>query len=160
MNSAMIIEHMQFIRSITLHSMKHITAEWADLQPKGFNNTLRWNIGHILTIQEQLSHHYIGDAFHLPAVYPEMFGNGSKPADWQQAAPSLDELATLLQAQTNRLGEALVDRLDEPVEQSFVRFKRTMNTVGEVLLFSIYHEGVHIGIINGMKHAIEGQFNS
>lgn len=49
----------------------------ADQKPEGFNNTIRWNTGHILTTTDAL----FGLKM-LPENYRELFWQGTKPADW------------------------------------------------------------------------------
>src|SRR4051794_7313475 len=79
-----------------------------DQMPKGFNNTIHWNVGHILTV---------ADAFFglkmFPADYKELFWKGTKPADWAGEVPSLETLASQLQKQTSQIKETFADRLNE-----------------------------------------------
>ena len=55
--------------------------EW-DTQPKGYNNTIRWNAGHIFVTMEYFVNLVIDD---YEMVHPEwipFFTRGSSPAEW------------------------------------------------------------------------------
>ena len=64
------------------------------IRPEGFNNTIRWHIGHVLTATEVFM---FGKEFkQLPTEYPGMFGYGSRPSKWKTEGPSLEVLTTQL----------------------------------------------------------------
>lgn len=157
MTKEQLLNQIEVVRSITLKVLEDLTEEEADLMPPGFNNTIRWNLGHILIVQDQLARHFAGIEGQLPAEYITLFNNGTKPADWQTSPPSLTELAQHLKAQTLSIRENLTERLDELATKPFHRLGFKMETIGEILNFSIHHEGVHFGIINGLRHAIQGE---
>lgn len=45
---------MEIVRGITMKSINRIPEEIVDIVPKGFNNNIHWNFGHIAFIQEKL----------------------------------------------------------------------------------------------------------
>jgi hypothetical protein len=45
-----IIHHMETVRRMTEQTMKEIPEEISDIIPKGFNNNIRWNFGHIVFV--------------------------------------------------------------------------------------------------------------
>ena len=157
MTKEQLLNQIEVVRSITLKVFEDLTEEEADLMPPGFNNTIRWNLGHILIVQDQLACHFAGIAGQLPAKYITLFNNGTKPTDWQTSPPSLAMLAQQLKAQTLSIRENLTERLDDLATKPFNRLGFRMETIGEILNFSIHHEGVHFGIINGLRHAIQGE---
>jgi uncharacterized damage-inducible protein DinB len=123
-----------------------------DQMPKGFNNTIRWNVGHILTV---------ADAFfglkRLPTDYKELFWKGTKPADWTGEVPSLETLASQLQKQTSKIKETFADRLNEKLAKPINLNGYQIETIGSVFSFNNMHEAVHLGYMNALKRAIEGQ---
>ncbi|MDF2963068.1 MAG: DinB family protein [Paenibacillus sp.] len=141
---------MDLIRERTLQQIESVTEETADIIPPGHRNTLRWNLGHILTVHENLCFKQIGAPFSLPETYPALFGNGTKPSDWQIAPPSLETLTLELKQQPLRIKQALSGRLDERLPQPF----KGIETLRGVIGFSLYHEGVHTGIIMSLRKAI------
>jgi hypothetical protein len=142
---------LDLTRERTLQQLEATTEETADQMPPGYRNTLRWNLGHILTVQETLCLKLAGDSFDLPETYPAFFANGTKPADWQAEPPSLDTLKLQLTEQSLRIKQKLADRLGEKLAQPF----RGIETVGGIIVFSLYHEGLHTGYMMAMRKTIE-----
>lgn len=146
-----LLNQIDVIRSITLKSVESLLEEQADFQPDGFNNTIRWNLGHIYVVQERLAFHYAGFPVDVPPSYIEMFSNGTKPSDWKIAPPSLAEICSRLAEQPGRIGTLLGDKLMEPPAVPFRRYDGKFDTIGAVIGFSIYHEGLHDAAIALIK---------
>lgn len=149
MKEEMIFQQINLVRQNTLNEMANLTEEQADLVPVGFNNSIRWNLGHIFTVQNGLILQFGGKVTETPVHYFELFAPGTKPADWSAEVPPLHELKQLLEEQPAKLKEALAGQLDEQAAKAF----KTLTTVGEILNFSIFHEGMHLGAIKGLKKA-------
>ena len=116
--SHFLFEQLQFVRQGTLHIIKDISETQADIVPEGFNNNIRWNLGHIYLV------HALFSQDRAPSGYGSLFKMGSKPADWTVQPPALPELLELLEAQPNRIQEQLLDRLDESLPYpSYDRFQ-------------------------------------
>jgi uncharacterized damage-inducible protein DinB len=157
MNRDQLLQHVDLVRAITLSAFDTLDEELADIQPAGFPNTIRWNLGHILITQEQLSVNFAGMKPQLPEHYLKLFGNKTRPSDWTVAPPSLDELKERLAAQPAYIREQLGGRLEEPAPKPFVRLGFELATIGQILNHSLYHEGLHQGAIGGLRKAISGQ---
>jgi hypothetical protein len=144
---------MDLVRERTLQQLEMINEETADRMPQGYSNTLRWNLGHILTVQENLCFKLIGESFELPEAFPAFFANGTRPGDWKNTPPTLDTLKSLLIQQPLRIKQKLSLRLEERLEQHFKGIDRLDGVIG----FSLYHEGMHTGIMMGLRKAIQSQ---
>lgn len=147
MNEEKIFQQVDFIRQRTLDEMEGLTEEQADKVKEGFNNTIRWNLGHIYTAQNVLISKFGGKNIEMPPRYLELFGPGSIPADWEGDIPTLSELKQRLEEQPKKLKEALTGQLHDKAKEPF----QFLTTVGEILNFSLYHEGLHTGIIKSLK---------
>ena len=146
---------METVRGITEQTMKQMPEEISDLIPKGFNNTIRWNFGHIAFIQEKLVFGLLGEEMNIPKDYENFFGSGTKPVEWKEAPPSFTEIAEVLAKQKTRIQDFLQGRLLEKLPTPFTnRGGITFYTVGEVFLFSFYHEALHIETIKRLHHSI------
>ncbi|MGD7008816.1 DinB family protein [Metabacillus sp. 84] len=125
------------------------TKDTADVQPKGFRNTIRWHIGHTLTTAELL-------LFHPPAIpseYKDWFGGGTSPENWPQDVPSSDALISRLSEQLPRILTIPDEELMEKMEKPFFE----METAGELAAFVLTHEALHMGKIEEMKRVIDFQ---
>ncbi|MEO3943910.1 DinB family protein [Gorillibacterium sp. CAU 1737] len=154
MNQEQWLGQIRLVRRITLQAMEGVTEVAADIQPAGFPNTLRWHFGHILTVQETVFTHFAGEASKLSSKIFTLFSNGTVPKEWSFPPPSLLELRQLLEAQLSYIESAYAHRMDETAIKPFRRLGHTMYTLGELLLFSLHHEGIHLGYINSLKKAI------
>lgn len=151
MNLTVLLNQIDFARAVTLEIIGDLTEVEADLIPVGFPNSIRWNLGHILVDQAQWLYYLIPDEIDLPAGYAELFGHGTRPQTWQSQPPSLAELREGLAAQPVKLRAAFGERLDEPLLRPT---ELGMATIGEVIPRTIYHEGLHAGIIKSMLTVI------
>ncbi|GGA30378.1 DinB family protein [Psychrobacillus lasiicapitis] len=143
-----ILHHMETVRSITMKSIETIREEIADIVPEGFNNNIRWNFGHIAFVQERLVYSVLGEKMSLPVEYENFFGPGTKPADWQGTPPTLKEICSVLVVQTERIKGFVPERFSDKLPTPFTnRMGISFHTLGETLLFSFYHEAMHMETI-------------
>lgn len=152
-DQAFIWNQYDLIRGMTVAMLASIDEETADIIPENFNNNIRWNLGHILLCQDFLL--FGPEGVQLPPAYGALFAPATKPANWQGDIPSLETLSAQLKEQSARIKEALQDRLNEPLPQPFqLGDKGTIYTYGEMLTFTLFHEGMHMGCISGLRKGI------
>lgn len=150
-----ILHHMDTVRGITIKSLEKIPEEIADIVPEGFNNNIRWNLGHIAFVQERLIYNVLGEKMNLPDEYEEFFSPGTKPADWKGTPPTFLEISTILTEQVARIKEFVPSRFSEKLPTPFTnRMGITFYTLGETLLFSFYHEAMHMETIKRIYKTI------
>ena len=140
---------LKTMRSQLLNEIEGLTPEVMDIQPKGFNNTIHWHLGHVLNAAEMF---LLGANQALPEHYGNLFGYGTKPADWTGDVPSVETLKQQLKEQLDRL-LALPEDLDQKMEKPF----KGIETLGEFINFVVLHETNHIGQIHAMKKVIGAQ---
>lgn len=145
------MDQLGFIRQVTLKLVSELSEQQLDCIPEGFNNNIRWNLGHIYLAQEQFAFNFAKEPMIIPDGFNELFGMGSKPTEWPAQTPTLPELIQLLQEQPKRIKEVLHNRLDETVENPLVLGGLTLHTIGEYLSFCLFHEGTHMQAIKTLK---------
>lgn len=150
---SIVFNQIELHRSRTLELITELTENQADIVPHGFNNNIRWHLGHILTTQERFAYRLIEEPLGLPEELMNLFLNGTKPADWQTTPPDLPSLIKLLQEQPGQIRNRLQGRLEEQITVPFKDFKR----LDEVLLFGTCHEAMHAGYIMALKKAVAAQ---
>jgi uncharacterized damage-inducible protein DinB len=154
MKEEMLFQQMEFIRERTIAALDATTEELADVMPNGFRNSIRWNLGHIFIAQENLLHRFIGEEPGLPEHFLELFQFNTNPTIWEHTPPSLTELRDLLVEQPNKMKDKFTGRLDEVGKKPFnLTDKVQFTTLGEVLSFTNWHEGLHQGTITTIKRA-------
>ncbi|MGJ7911094.1 DinB family protein [Neobacillus sp. LXY-1] len=159
MTKDIVLRQVEVVRVITIQKLEYITEDVADIMPKGFNNTIRWNVGHILIVQDQLASNFAGLTQQLSQEFVTLFGNRTKPSEWQVEPPTLQTLTYELKKQTAYIKESLGNRLQEKSKKTYVRLGFRMETIGEILTFSLHHEGMHTGVIYAIQRAIESSNN-
>lgn len=146
-----LFDQLSFLRHVTLHTVKDLSETEACIIPEGFNNNILWNLGHIYSAQEQFAFHFAEEPMELPEGFSDLFKMGSKPADWTVQPPTLPELLGLLKDQPSRIRERLINRLGEEVPHPFSIPGLSLKTIGQLLTFNLYHEGVHVQAIRMLQ---------
>jgi hypothetical protein len=143
------------------HYVKNVSESEALVIPKGFNNSILWNIGHIVTFTEKEIFGDTNREMKVPDSYMEMFLRGTKPADWIAEPPTLQTLLAQLAEQVSRIKETFHNRLDEKL--STQRSSPTAEkpaTVGELLVLLCFHWGLHVSAVNSINRIIQNAKNS
>jgi hypothetical protein len=151
MNPSALLNQLEWIRSVTLKAVESIHDEEADVQPEGFNNTIRWHLGHIYLVQERLAFHHAGFPVDVPQSYIDLFGNGTKPSGWKEEPPSLAELGSRLTEQPGRIRTLLGEHLLEQPAIPFHKFDGKLDSIGAIINFTLYHEGMHYATLSLLK---------
>ncbi|MBE1440742.1 DinB family protein [Paenibacillus sp. OAS669] len=119
--------------------------------PEGFNNSILWQMGHVLTVTDALVFGMSGHPIECPTTYRSFFGNGTKPADWTEAPPAWDTILEQLKAQPNRVQAVLSGKLSQGIaKENFMKAE----TIGELLAFHVMHESTHSGMVSGLLKAL------
>ncbi|MDR3600074.1 MAG: DinB family protein [Desulfosporosinus sp.] len=147
-----LFNQLKVVRSNTINEVKELSESQVDTIPEGFNNNIRWNLGHVYLVQERFAFGFTQEPMQMPDEFTDLFGKDSKPSDWKVQPPTLPELIKMLEDQTSRIKEKLNNRLDEAVVNPLsMPSGLTLKTIGEFLTFSMYHEGMHVQTIRMLK---------
>ncbi|MDN3019879.1 DinB family protein [Paenibacillus sp. BSR1-1] len=149
--SELLFKSFEFARNYFLKNVDALDESIVDVQPEGFNNTIHWHVGHVLTVAEQFLFGFPKKSTNLPANYMELFATGTKPADWNGDVPSVKELSVQLKEQIQRVKEIPAESFSQKLKTPFLG----LETFGEVAHFGIFHEAAHLGQIQAMKRVIE-----
>ncbi|AYB44128.1 DinB family protein [Paenibacillus lautus] len=148
--SEMIISTAKFGRQVMLQQVQAIPEEQFDIQTAGFNNTIRWNVGHIIYWMDTYITLSFGSPSAIPDSYALLFNSGTKPSEWKVAPPSKKELVEMLTAQLSRLSELNSDMLEEKLSTPYVMGPFQFSTAGELFNFALLHEAIHLGTISSL----------
>ncbi|WP_088044303.1 DinB family protein [Bacillus sp. EAC] len=146
-----IFEQLKFTRSYTLRLLSSVSTDVVEKVPAGFNNNILWNAGHILAAYEQLLYANTGDELNLSEDVISFFKGGTKPSDWNSEPPSFEEIIALLEKQIEQIISTYEGRLDEEMKKEIKLGGFEIKTVRDMISFNIFHEGLHSGLINGLK---------
>ncbi|MBW7452989.1 DinB family protein [Paenibacillus sepulcri] len=146
--SEMILNTAKTARQLVQQQVQAIPEELFDIQTAGFNNTIRWNVGHMIYWMDKYSTLSFASPSAIPDSYDTLFNSGTKPLDWTFAPPTKEELVEMLTAQTSRLSELTPEMLGEKLSTPFALGPFQFNTSGDLLNFKLIHEAFHLGTIS------------
>jgi hypothetical protein len=154
MSSNAIMNSVNTARMITIGKIESISEDLFDVQPPQFNNTIRWNLGHMIAVMDSLMFKRITEMSKLPEGFADLFKSGTKPSDWTTTPPTKEELVSLLKKQLMDLNETFAIRTDEALANPFLIRDFKFETVGDVIGFAIIHEVQHSTIVSDLVKVI------
>ncbi|MEH7152635.1 DinB family protein [Bacillus thuringiensis] len=147
----LLIEQFKITRGCFIRVIESLPKERMDIQPDCFNNNLRWQIGHALTIVEQYMFEFPKTTAFLPEEYMDFFGEGTSPLNWAENVPTVDELILLLKEQLSRICRLPPKKLNGTMKKAILGYYNTTDLVSMLLL----HEAYHLGQIQAMNQVIK-----
>ncbi|MED3564136.1 DinB family protein [Bacillus xiapuensis] len=145
------------VHQMVIQKVQSIPEELFDVQPDQFNNTIRWNVGHIAYTTEYFLSLGVPIEFRLPDNYSQLFNQGTKPSDWSDILPTKEELIQNLSRQLSNFSEipssTFDQKMDPPIKLGPLQFK----TFGEVFNFATVHETMHFTTISCLLKVLQYQ---
>lgn len=149
------LEVQQKTRGFLKTYLETLTLEQLNTIPKGYNNNILWNIGHIIVTEQLLVYKLSG----LPMLVNEdlisKYMKGTKP----EVDATQDDVNTL-----KDLLFTTIKRTSEDYSNGqFTSFQEyILSTTGNVLTkvedaisFNLFHEGIHFGYIMAMTKLVK-----
>ena len=146
-----LFNQLKSYREDTLSLLEDVSTEEAEIMPSGFNNNIRWNMGHIYLDQYLWIETQTKEKTNVPSEFNIWFGYGTSPADFSSETPSYKELITLLENQIEDIRFKFGSKLE--IENSPTEMG--MHTIEQVLIRTIFHEGIHFQNILNLKKFIK-----
>lgn len=118
--------------------------------PQGFNNNIIWNIGHIIVSQQMLV--YLGSG-NQPMISQEMINlymRGTRP-ERDVTQEEADEIKNLLFTTIEKSEQDYSRGLFTSYTERKTEFGFVLSSIEDAITFNNYHEGVHLGIMMGLK---------
>lgn len=149
-----IIHNAKVLHQIVIGQIQAIPEEHFDQQPRGCNNTIRWNAGHMIYWMDRYSKRSFNVTSAIPTGYETLFNTGTRPSQWTIVPPSKDELLQGLSEQLARLSELTPEMLEARLDSPFKLGPFQFDTAGELFNFALIHEGIHLGIVMSLFKAL------
>ncbi|WP_409295646.1 DinB family protein [Peribacillus sp. SCS-26] len=142
-----LFKQLETYRQEILDSLNGISASEAEIVPNKFKNNIRWNMGHIYLDQYLWIEALTKEKTEVPDTFRKWFSYGTTPVYFSVETPSYIELKKLLKEQPFKLMEKYGHRL----EDEYPPTEMGMRTIEQVLIRTIFHEGMHLQAINDIK---------
>ena len=144
---------LDMVRQWSIELAESCPADLAEKRAAPFNNTIRWQFGHILTVAERMLFQHPKQESMLPAAFSEWFEAGTSPDAWNETTPNLAELTTLLKDQHARLLAIRPEQFGERFDRPYYGFR----SYGECAGFVVMHESLHLGKVEEMLRVLRGR---
>lgn len=150
------IDNILQARNMILKITDGISEEKMFLIPRGFNNNLYWNLGHVSATMALLTYKLSGLSLPLEEQFILSFGKGSSPSSWADKSkiPTISELKQILKDLPMQIQKDLH-------EKEFTNFKAyetsagiSLQNINDALEFVFFHDGLHIGYMLAQKRVL------
>lgn len=140
-------------RNIISQILENNSLEKLNKIPEGFNNNLIWNIGHIIVVEQMLVYKLSGLPMMISDEMVEKYKKGTKP-ERDATQVEIDEIKSLL---FKTIAQTKVD-FDNKIFKNYSEYPTSTGFVIknalDAMAFNYFHEGLHIGVIMGLRKFI------
>lgn len=140
-------------RKLILQYFDQYSLEQLNTVPKGFNNNIIWNIGHIIVAQQGLIYKGSNTEGYISEELFNLYKPGSKPKR-NTTAKEVNELKTLLislieKTETDYYNKKFISYNERTTGTGF-----HLSSIKDAFEFNNYHEGLHLGCMMSIKKFI------
>lgn len=140
-------------RTIFFNMLENYSLDLLNKKPEGFNNTIFWNIKHIVVTQQLLTYGLSNLPLLITESETEDFRKGSKPK-----VDASNHDVELLKKQLFSTIEQTKKDYRSGFFKTFTPYtvstKSPLTTVEEALQFINFHDGIHLGYIMALKKGL------
>lgn len=123
--------------------------------PKGFNNNIIWNIGHVIVTGQLLAYKLSGLQPMVSGEMIDKYKKDSKPTE-AIAQDEVNEIKALLHSTLEKTKEDYTKGAFENYNAYTVSTTgNTLSNIDEALQFILIHEGLHYGYVLALLKAIK-----
>lgn len=137
-------------RAIFKNFLETLSLEQLNTKPEGFNNTIFWNIKHVVVTQQLLIYSLSGLPMLLSEEEITAYRKGSK-AEENVSQKEVDTLKIQLFSTVAQTQKDYNSGKFKTFNEYTVSTKSVLSNVSEALEFNNFHEGIHFGYILAMK---------
>ena len=154
------IQHLLFVHKFNLDRASELVADLSDEQmveqPQGVINHPAWTLGRLAFVEHYLAV-TLGAEPSLPDGWVDHFPTGGTPSGDAADYPSKEEILGQLEAQHDRVAQAVAEADPTVFEQAFPDepTRRRFPTIGDFTAFLMTsHEAGHLGQIAAWRRAM------
>lgn len=121
--------------------------------PNGYRNNIVWQVGHIISVQQQLVYLRSGLPLKIPVEFSKKYGRGSTP-DEVINEEDFNEIKSLLFNPIEELEKDLQSNIFENYEPLTTLPGMVLSNVNDALEFNNFHDTIHLKRCEALKQAI------
>lgn len=143
-------------RAILYKFLENFSLEQLNSVPKGYRNSMYWNIMHVVVTQQLLVYGLSNVPMLLDSEYIKAFRKGTK-TEQDASQDDIEYLKSLLISTIEKTQSDYAAGIFTTFTSYTVSTKSTLTNVEEAIEFNNFHEGIHLGYILAMKNTIISQ---
>lgn len=140
-------------RAILYKFLEKFSLEQLNSVPKGYRNSMYWNIMHVVVTQQLLVYGLSNVPMLLDSEYIKAFRKGTK-TEQDASQDDIEYLKSLLISTIEKTQSDYAAGIFTTFTPYTVSTKSTLTNVEEAIEFNNFHEGIHLGYILAMKNTI------
>lgn len=121
--------------------------------PKGFNNNIIWNIGHIIVTQQILIYQFSGVKPLVEQDFMDTYRKGTTPGEIL-ASSEIQIIRTLLEDTIRQTRSDYENGIFKTYTSYTTSTKSQLTSVDKAIEFNNSHEGIHLGYILALQKLI------
>lgn len=135
--------------------LKETSLDALNKSPKGFNNNMIWNIGHIVVTQQLLTYKLSGLSMMISDELISKYTKGTKP-EGSVSQSEVNEIKKLLFTTIEKTKEDFKNGVFKNFQEYTVSTTgNTLTNINDAFQFILFHEGMHLGYILALHRAIK-----
>jgi uncharacterized damage-inducible protein DinB len=153
----MIREQFEVTYKLLLKHLNDVDEEKATFQPDNANNNIKWQLGHMILLNDFLIFENINGKNPLKQSAANYFLWGTSPKDFDGNEPSFESLKLLLKDQFDKIFNSLEEQLKKDRNEPIILkdLDLNMKTFDESIHFAVLHTSRHFGQIVLLKSMID-----
>ena len=140
-------------RLLTLKAINSLTIEQLNKIPEGFKNNIAWNVTHLVVTQQLICYKLSGLKCLISDELIANFQKGSAPS-YKISESEFEEIKKLFLALPDNLVEDYANGIFKNYNEYTTSVDVTLGNIDDAIIFNLYHEGIHLGIILQLKKFI------
>jgi len=141
-------------RMLMLKAIEGCSLEQINKTPKGFNNNIGWNIGHLVVTQQLLCYKLSGEKTLISEELIERYKKGTTPVDYKIDSKEWELLRNLLLTLPGQLEKDYVNSLFTAYNKYTTSVNVTIDSIEKAIDFNNFHEGIHLGVLLCLKKLV------
>lgn len=137
-------------RELVLKELEGLTLEQIHTTPKGFKNSIAWNVAHLVVTQQVLHYKLAGLDCLCPDELIEEYKKGTSPVN-SFSEEEFEEVKDLLIG----LPDTLQEDFEAGIFKTYTEYPTStgfvLTSIETAIAFNNFHEGIHYGIIRSIK---------
>lgn len=146
-------DHHLTIRQNILNACADLTLDQINAIPEGFNNSIGWNLAHVVVTQQLLLYKMSSNEMVVPEKLVSGFRKGTKP-DGRMSQEELDQVKELMQATSFQARADHERGLFQQYKVYETSFGVKLAGIEDAIIFNNIHEAMHLGTIKAMKNLV------